>query len=118
MTMKKDSSGKKTNMLKRLLSPRLWRKITSVLLVVVVFVTTYMMILPAISIDIDTVIEEPGMEVAYSNVGDGQMVMAGESLTDGSNELADISESIAENPEESAEGLVPNNGESFSFDST
>lgn len=118
MTMKKDSSEKKTNMLKRLLSPRLWRKITSVLLVVVVFVTTYMMILPAISIDIDTVIEEPGMEVAYSNVGDGQMVMAGESLTDGSNELADISESIAENPEESAEGLVPNNGESFSFDST
>lgn len=68
--MKKDSSGKKTNMLKRLLSPRLWRKITSVQLVVVVFVTTYMMILPAISIDIETVIEEPGMDVEASGSSD------------------------------------------------
>ena len=43
---------------------KLWRKVTSVSMALVVFLTTYMMILPALTIDLDTVIEEPGMEAA------------------------------------------------------
>ena len=49
---------KKTErLLKLLFSPGLWRKITSITLAFIVFLTTYMMILPALTIDIDTAVE-------------------------------------------------------------
>ena len=61
---KENRPGREARLLKRLFSRKVWRKITSVMLAVVVFFTTYMMILPAISIDLDTAYEEPGMETA------------------------------------------------------
>ena len=65
--MKKDGNNsrkKKGKFLKCLLSVKLWRKFTSIILAFTVFLITYMMILPALTIDIDTAIEEPGLEVA------------------------------------------------------
>ena len=54
------------SLFKTILKPGIWRKITSVLLACVVFLTTYMMILPALTIDLDTADKEPGMDVAMA----------------------------------------------------
>ncbi len=97
---KKRNSGNTRHLLKKLLSPKLWRKITSVLLAVTVFLTTYMMILPALTIDLDTVVSEPGMDVA---VADSKLDMpvyddssglpsTGESQTFMNNELPESAE--------------------------
>ena len=65
-----NSRNKKDKLLKRLLSAKLWRKITSIMLAFTVFLTTYMMILPALTIDIDTAVEEPGLEVASADISE------------------------------------------------
>lgn len=96
----KKDSGNTRHLLKKLVSPKLWRKITSVLLAVTVFLTTYMMILPALTIDLDTVVSEPGMDVA---VADSKLDMpvyddssglpsTGESQTFMNNELPESAE--------------------------
>ena len=44
-----------------------WRRVVSVLAAIVVFVTTYAMVLPAITLDKDTASTQSGMEIAASD---------------------------------------------------
>ncbi len=68
MKKNRNQNTQKTGSLfKKILTPGIWRKITSVLLAFVVFLTTYMMILPALTIDLDIAFEEPGMDVAMAD---------------------------------------------------
>ena len=68
MKKNRNQNTQKTGSLfKKILTPGIWRKITSVLLAFVVFLTTYMMILPALTIDLDIAVEEPGMDVAMAD---------------------------------------------------
>ena len=112
----KKDSGNTRHLLKKLVSPKLWRKITSVLLAVTVFLTTYMMILPALTIDLDTVVSEPGMDVA---VADSKLDMpvyddssglpsTGESQTFMNNELPESAEgALSGSPAYFTEDFLP-----------
>lgn len=70
-------------MIKRLLlklknikiSRRNAKKVLAVLSAITVFSTTYALILPAITIDKDTAIDEPGLDV-YNTEGDGKLVLS------------------------------------------
>ena len=93
------------SLFKKILVPGMWRKITSVLMALVVFLTTYMMILPALTIDLDTFVEEPGMEMAMANSDLDQLVTedvnetppgVGESQTDIIDELSGSEGALSE----------------------
>ena len=43
-----------------------WKTIATFMAAVVVFVTTYSLILPAITMDVETVAEEPGIDLGYA----------------------------------------------------
>ena len=70
-------------MIKRLLlklknikiSRRNAKKVLAVLSAITVFSTTYALILPAITIDKDSAIDEPGLDV-YNTEGDGKLVLS------------------------------------------
>lgn len=109
---KKQESSRAGSLFGKILSPGIWRKITSVSLAVVVFFTTYMMILPALTIDLDTAVEEPGMEVAsiedeaapeYVAAGDGEISEPGDTGDDTCQEFFDDS---LISPEELGEGMT------------
>ena len=46
---------------------RRWRRVISVMSAIVVFVTTYALVLPAITLDVDTASIQSGIEVATEN---------------------------------------------------
>ncbi len=71
-----------------------WQRVVSVMAAVVVFVTTYALILPAITLDRDTATAEPGIEVAASENE------AGEAGTVFENAEEPAPEETAEEPEE------------------
>ncbi len=71
-----------------------WQRVVSVMAAVVVFVTTYALILPAITLDRDTATAEPGIEVAASENE------AGEAGTVFENTEEPAPEETAEEPEE------------------
>ena len=71
-----------------------WQRVVSVMAAVVVFATTYALILPAITLDRDTATAEPGIEVAASENE------AGEAGTNYENTEEPAPEETAEEPEE------------------
>ena len=71
-----------------------WQRVVSVMAAVVVFATTYALILPAITLDRDTATAEPGIEVAASENE------AGEAGTIFENTEEPAPEETAEEPEE------------------
>ena len=71
-----------------------WQRVVSVMAAVVVFATTYALILPAITLDRDTATAEPGIEVAASENE------AGEAGTVFENTEEPAPEETAEEPEE------------------
>ena len=97
--MNNDPENKKKRW-KKLLSRGTWRRITSVLMAVVVFLTTYMMILPALTINLDTALEEPGMYVASADTKSEEPVAAGSSS-------GDIDEILTDNTGEAAGSVQP-----------
>ena len=65
---KEKNTRKDTSLFERLYKllyyEKKWRRITSVFMAVVVFATTYLLILPALTLDEQTAVEEPGITVA------------------------------------------------------
>lgn len=73
-----------------------WQRVVSVLSAIVVFVTTYALILPAITLDVDTASTQAGIEVASENEPDAAGTVyesAEEETDDGSSEEEEITES-------------------------
>ena len=73
-----------------------WQRVVSVLSAIVVFVTTYALILPAITLDVDTASTQAGIEVASENEPDAAGTVyesAEEEADDGSSEEEEITES-------------------------
>ena len=73
-----------------------WQRVVSVLSAIVVFVTTYALILPAITLDVDTASTQAGIEVASENEPDAAGTVyesAEEEANDGSSEEEEITES-------------------------
>ena len=83
-----------------------WKSIVSVVMAVVVFSVTYMLILPALTLDENTAADEPGIEVASA---DGELV----EKTGGSLYADDV---IAEDDELVVDGTVEETPESVSSD--
>ncbi len=116
---KRQESRKGGSLFEIILSPGIWRRITSVSLAVVVFLTTYMMILPALTIDLDTVAEEPGMEIAMADrnfdlpaAENANEVLpgVGESQTGIIDELSDGAEALSVGADISGESEAPSFG--------
>lgn len=73
-----------------------WQRAVSILSAIVVFVTTYALILPAITLDVDTASTQAGIEVASENEPDAAGTVyesAEEEADDGSSEEEEITES-------------------------
>ena len=78
-----------------------WQRVVSVLSAIVVFVTTYALILPAITLDVDTASTQAGIEVAGENEPDA----AGTVFESTEEEEPEVTEDVADT--DSSEEAVP-----------
>ena len=92
--------NKKERIGRRAARRRTMQKMVSVLAAFVVFITTYALVLPAVTIDQETAGAEPGLEVSYVNEKEGVLgAMSAEDPSEAPDAADDSSENAAVEPQ-------------------